>query len=579
MIGRVEVIRGGGSSMYGSNAVAGTINLITKDPIANQYSASGTYALTGTGTDGTPAGDYNLNLNGSFVSSDYRTGMSLFAFTRTRNPWDANNDGFSEIALIENSTFGTRIYQRVADRGKITLDYFNINEYRRGGNKFEFPLHEADIAESVRHKINSGALTFDLLLRESDKFTAFFSAQRVNRDSYYGANQDPSAYGNTKDFTFSSGLQYSANLEQLLFAPAVLTNGIEYNGSYLEDMKLGYFDRDEEIHVGNTLVADQKLETRAAFIQSEWNLSPIMITTGVRFDNYLVADLSGESNDVKGNVLSPRLSLLYTLSHHLRFRAGYAKGFRAPQIFDEDLHIETSGSRKVLHKNDENLKQETSNSYTVSADFQDDHGKWQFQMLVEGFYTKLDNPFANEYGIPDEQGVVVYTRYNAEAGAVVKGVNMELNASPSARFQLQSGFTIQKSLFEEPQEFGKREFFRSPNQYGYISLNYSPGLLWNISATGNYTGSMYVPYFGPRISDPEAGQLNTTPSFFDAGLKMAYDIKISDAVKIQLTGGIKNLLNSYQEDFDSGINRDPAYIYGPLNPRTVYFGLSLGNLM
>lgn len=579
MIERVEVIRGGGSVMYGSNAIAGTINLITKDPIVNNFSVEGNYGIIGVSSNNSAVSDYSLNFNSSFVSDDYKTGMSLFGFTRNRNPLDVNGDGFSELSSINNTTLGTRIFQRVSDRGKLTFDFFNINEARRGGNNFELPFHEADIAESVVHKINTGAATFDLLLRETDKFSAFFSSQKVNRESYYGANQDLSAYGETNDFTFSSGIQYIRNIDYLLFSPATLTTGGEFNGSYLEDIKLGYFNLEENKHYGNTLVADQKVITQALFLQSEWKMKSLVLTAGVRYDHYAISDKTHETEPISGNVFSPRLSLLYNLSHHLQFRAGFAKGFRAPQIFDEDLHIETSGSRKVLHNNDENLKQESSNSFTASFDYSNQIGKWQFQLLAEGFYTQLNNPFANEYGMPDENGVVIYTRINSEDGAVVQGVNFELNASPSAKMQFQSGFTFQKSEFEKPQEFNKKQFFRSPEKYGYLSLNYSPTLLLNISFTGNYTGSMLVPYFGPNSVNPEVGQLNKTDSFLDAGIKMSYDFKLTDIIKMQLNGGIKNVFNSYQKDFDTGIDRDPAYIYGPLNPRTIYFSLKFGSFL
>lgn len=577
MIERVEVIRGGGSAMYGSNAIAGTINLIIKDPVTNNFGVSGNYAVT-PGIESEGASDYNLNFNGSFVSDDYKTGMSLFGFTRKRNPFDANGDGFSEHALIENTTLGARIYQRLGDRGKVTIDYFNINEYRRGGNKFDLPLHESDISESVGHKINSAAVSYDLLLREEDKFSAFFSAQGVDRGSYYGANQDLSAYGQTDDFTFSSGIQYIRKLGHFIFSPATLTSGMEVNGSNLTDRKLGYYDPEEDIHHGNTLVADQQVSTQAAFLQSEWKVEKIIFTAGLRYDHYLISDKTNETESISGNVFSPRVSLLYNISEHLQFRTGFARGFRAPQIFDEDLHIETSGSRKVIHENDPNLKQESSNSFNASLDYTNHIDKWQFQFLVEGFYTQLINPFANIYGTPDENGVVVYTRTNANDGAVVKGVNMELNVSPSARFQLQSGFTIQSSKFEKPQEFNEQKFFRSPDNYGYISMNYSPTVLFSLAVTGNYSGSMLVPYFGPKLPNPEVGQLNKTDSFFDAGIKLTYDIKLTDAIKMQLNGGVKNIFNSYQNDFDSGIDRDPAYVYGPLSPRTIYFGLSFGNL-
>jgi outer membrane receptor for ferrienterochelin and colicins len=579
MIERVEVIRGGGSAMYGSNAIAGTINLITKDPVSNSFSAGASGGISGVGMNQPVAGDLSLNLNGSFTSDDFKTGMSLFGFMRERDPFDANGDGFSEIASISNTTLGTRLYQRIASRGKLTVDYFNINEFRRGGNKFELPMHETDITESVTHKINSGALSYDVLLRDEDKFSAFFSAQGVNRDSYYGANQDLSAYGKTVDFTYSSGVQYIRMINYFLFSPASLTSGIEMNGGNLNDEKLGYYDVVEDKHYGNTMVSDQKMTTQAAFVQSEWKMDKAVLTAGVRFDHYNVSDKTKESSDVIGNVFSPRISLLYNLTSHLQFRTGFARGFRAPQIFDEDLHIETSGSRQVIHKNDPNLKQESSNSFNASLDYSTHFDKWQFQILAEGFYTRLIDPFANEYGTPDEDGTVVYTRVNAEDGASVKGINLEFNASPSAKMQFQSGFTFQRSEFEKPQEFNETKFFRSPDSYGYVSLNYSPNYLFNVAFTGNYTGPMLVPYFGPKLENPEQGQLNKTGSFFDAGIKLSYQLRLTDVLKMEINAGIKNIFNSYQDDFDSGIDRDPGYIYGPISPRTIYLGVKFGSLL
>ncbi|MBW6534089.1 MAG: TonB-dependent receptor [Mariniphaga sp.] len=144
---------------------------------------------------------------------------------------------------------------------------------------------------------------------------------------------------------------------------------------------------------------------------------------------------------------------------------------------------------------------------------------------------------------------------------------------------MQSGFIIQKSAFEVPQEFDETRFFRSPDNYGYASLNFQPSPRLSLSATGNYTGSMLVPYFGPQLENPEAGELRKSNSFFDAGVKIFYSIRITDVVKMEWNVGVKNIFNSYQNDFDSGIDRDPAYIYGPTSPRTIYFGIRLGSLL
>ena len=585
MIERVEVIRGGGSALYGSNAIAGTINLILKDPINNSYEFGVNTGLIGVGVDdtGDPAQDYSVNFNTSLVSADNKTGMALYGFYHDRKPFDANDDSFSEIASLKNTTIGTRLYHRFGIRSKLTADFFNIKEDRRGGDKHEYAVHEAGIAEALNHNLTTGALTYEKFFRESDLFSIYASGQRVNRNSYYGANQSLSDYGNTKDFSYSIGTQYNAK-----FGISNLVVGVENQGAWLKDKKLGYIDMDNaEIindtivnipHTDNVIVADQTTNTTGIFAQYEINWDKLKISAGARFDSYKVEDKEHTGSDKSGNVLSPRVSVLYDIKEFLQARVSYSQGYRAPQIFDEDLHIETSGSRQVIHQNDPDLKQETSHSYMASLDFNKQIGKVYIGLLVEGFYTQLNDPFVNEYSEPDENGTVVYTRVNAEKRAKVQGVNIELNVVPNNKFSLKSGFTKQSSKYEEPQEFNEISFFRTPDDYGYVTLDWKPVKNWGISSTGNYTGKMLVPYFGLQISDPDDGELRESEFFIDLGLKARYNIKLNGAT-LQLFSGVKNIFNSYQNDFDSGIDRDPGYIYGPMNPRTVYFGLKIGNFL
>jgi outer membrane receptor for ferrienterochelin and colicins len=196
-------------------------------------------------------------------------------------------------------------------------------------------------------------------------------------------------------------------------------------------------------------------------------------------------------------------------------------------------------------------------------------------LLIEGFHTRLDNPFLNKIGVPDENGKVIYTRMNAGEGAVVKGVNIELKMKPLKEFSFISGFTIQSSKFDVEHEFETRDFFRTPSDYGYFNVDWDFVKSMCFSVTGTYTGKMLLPYFGPD-ADPDTGELRESDRFFDLGSKVHYNIKINGAT-LQLFTGIKNIFNSYQEDFDMGINRDPAYVYGPVSPRTIYFGIRLGN--
>lgn len=585
MIERVEVIRGGGSALYGSNAIAGTINLIIKDPINNSYEFGTNSAIIGVGMDGAGnvAQDHSINFSGSLVSADNKTGMSLYGFHRDREPFDANNDSFSEIASLNNTTIGARLFHRFGTRNKMTADFFNIKEERRGGDRFDYPKHEANITEAVDHNITTGALTYEQFFRGSDLFSVFASGQKVNRGSYYGAEQSLKDYGNTKDFSYTLGAQYNANFET-----SNLVVGVENNGGWLKDKKLGYADYENATvengvitdvpHTDNVTVANQSTNTTGVFGQYEINWNKFLLSAGARFDHYRVEDKESDNPDASGNVLSPRLSIKYNLKDFLQARVSYSQGYRAPQIFDEDLHVETSGSRKIIHKNSASLKQERSHSYMASLNYNKRINNVYFDFLVEGFYTQLNDPFSNEFSDPDENGTVVYTRVNAEKGASVKGVNLELNVVPSDKFSLKAGFTVQSSEYEEAQEFDEKRFFRTPDNYGFMTLDWQTTNKLGFSFTSNYTGKMLVPYFGMQLPNPDEGELRETETFMDLGVKGRYNIKLNGAT-LQLFAGVKNILNSYQDNFDRGIDRDPGYVYGPMNPRTVYVGINIGNFL
>jgi outer membrane receptor for ferrienterochelin and colicins len=587
MLERIEVVRGGGSVLYGSNAIAGTINLILKDPKTNSFEAGFNTSLIGTGLSGSngPAADYNATMNATLVTEDHKTGISVFGNMRDRKMFDANDDSFSEIAPMKNTVIGTRIFHRPGYRSKISLDFFNIREQRKGGNKQDYPDHERDISESVKHDMVTGALTYEQYLRESDLLTVFASGQYLDRDSYYGANQSLSDYGNTKDKTFNIGAQYKASINDI----STIIGGVEHTGSHLTDKKLGYpeykVNDDGEIettHVPNRIVSDQSLSTTGAFAQYEIKVGKAKFLAGARVEHYSINDKQTDS-DKSGTVLVPRASVMYDLTDYLQTRVGFSRGYRAPQIFDEDLHIETSGSRQVINKNDPDLKQENSSSLTLSFDFNKKLGGVNTNILIEGFYNKLHNPFRNEIGEPDENGTVIYTRINSKDGASVQGLNLELKVMPSDKLSASAGFTIQSSKYKTAEEtFGEKNFFRTPDTYGFFTVDWEFARNFGVSATGNYTGRMLVPYFGvglPEGDARDAGELRKSKTFFDAGLKFHYDMKITGGVTVEWFAGMKNIFNSYQKDFDKGIDRDPSYIYGPSLPRTVFLGFKIGNLL
>lgn len=159
MIERVEVVRGGGSALFGANAVGGTINIITKDPVSNSFQVASTMSnLNG------KVWEQYMGANASLVSSDNSYGIALYQSYRNRNPYDADGDGFSELGKLNMNTFGLRSYYRPTQFSRISLEYHTTNEFRRGGNKFDLQPHETDITEQTKHIINSGGLTYDVFL-------------------------------------------------------------------------------------------------------------------------------------------------------------------------------------------------------------------------------------------------------------------------------------------------------------------------------------------------------------------------------------------------------------------------------
>jgi len=562
MIDRVEVIRGGGSALFGSSAVAGVVNIITKEPTRNTFSVSNNSALIGGKNI-----DANTSFNASLVNDNRRSGMLVFGNVRQRNPYDANDDGFSEIGKLRSGTMGFRSYLRTSDHSKLTLEYHHITEYRRGGDSIDLLPHQANITEQTEHNINGGGANYSFFSHDQKhRASIYASAQHIHRNSYYGTHQDPNAYGSTKDLSAAAGTQYSYSFNQLWFMPAELLGGFEYNHNDLSDNMLAY--RSNSIN--------QTINVLGAFLQNEWKTANTTILVGARLDKH---------NMIDNPIVSPRLNLRQNLLPYLSARVSYSTGYRAPQAFDEDLHVSIVGGDAMLIELASDLKQESSHSVSGSFEFNKMlfDGSVKSYFLVEGFYTKLNNVFVLEEDRRDENNNLIIQRRNGK-GAAVKGINLEGAMDISKDWQLQSGYTFQRSLYEEPLKWSEnanlpdqKTMFRSPDHYGYFTAAWMGVKRLTLSLTGVVTGSMQVQHIkgytgagGDYVSTDEVKQ---TPVFFDATAKAAYQIPFSRSMNMEISGGVQNFLNSYQKDLDQGIDRDSKYIYGSAYPVTPFVGV------
>ena len=553
MVDRIEVMRGGGSALFGSSAIAGTVNIITKEPIRN--SASISHTLTSIGLS--PSFHNTTDINASIVSEDNKLGLAVFGQNTLKDAWDANGDGFTELSKISGQTVGFRGYVKTGYYSKITAEYHHLEEFRRGGDQLDLPPHEVMIAEQTKHGINTGGLKFDWFSKnQKHRFNAFASMQHIGRESYYGAGMDSNAYGKTTDLTWVAGAQYIYRFTKCLFMPADLTAGLEYNEDYLRDNMWGY-----------NRTTDQTVRIVSAYAQNEWKNERWGILIGGRLDKH---------NLIKDLIFSPRANLRYNPTKNINLRASYSYGFRAPQAFDEDLHIDNVGGTVSMIRLAEDLKVEKSQSVSVSADMYHSWGNWQANVLVEGFFTDLGDVFAlKEIGF-DANGVLIKERYN-ESGARVFGGNLEGKVAWKNVFQIQLGMTAQSSKYKEARSWADdveatRRMFRTPDFHAYMTASYNPLKQLTLALTGTYTGKMLVEHHAGMI---EKNRTEETPAFCDMGFKAAYEFNIYKSFALQLNAGVQNMFNSFQKDFDSGADRDSGYMYGPTLPRTVYFGIKL----
>ncbi len=556
MVDRVEVVRGGGSVLYGSSAIAGTVNIITKEPQESTYTLSSTSSVI----DGR-AWDHFLNANVNTVNEAGNAGISFFASHRNKEAYDANGDGFSELAELNNNSFGFNSFFKPTKQDKIDVNAWSIQEERHGGNKLDKPADQADQSEyRLQNNLVAGANWDHRSLDGKSSYSVYGSAQNTKRSHYTGIDQ-ADGWGETKNHTLQGGFQYNYSFHDFLGGSNTFTAGAEHQYDYTFD----------EIEAYNYLI-DQKTNLTGIFLQSDWDVSSaITILSGVRANKH---------NNVDGLTLTPRLSAVYKLGNTTQFRASYARGFKAPQAFETDLHIAFAGGGISLIQVDPNLREETSNSFNASVDFNKASEEMIYGFTLDGFYTRLNSAFVLEEIGTDANGNQRLLRKNG-SNSTVKGVTLEGRFNYSQKFQLETGLTLQESLYDEPVAWsaeiaGTRQYLRTPNTYGYYVLTLLPQSRFNASFSGVLTGPMQVPHFGgaPGVTEDE---LFTSPTFVENNLKLAYRFTIKSIGKdLQLSTGVQNILNAYQSDFDTGQYRDSNYVYGPARPRTFFFGLKFG---
>ncbi len=541
-VDQIEVVKGGNSALYGPGAVAGVVNLIRREPRENRFRLD---TLAGW-QHGRPeqqvgAAAQLVDLPAGFSGDFYYRGSNRVAV-------DRDNDGFSDLGKRQLESGGFGLFRRFLD-GKARLSASGLvsDEFRRGGDQLTKPPHETWITEQADSRRYSSTVGWNHAVSPSTFYNLRVSHAYYHRNTYYGAGMDPNAYGSTRNplWIGDAQLAHQAGRHSLL-------GGFQFSWDYVED-RVPAYNRSTGASFSNS----------GLFLQDEWRLSKrLTLIGGGRFD---------KSNQVDHWIASPRVGLKAEVTENLVFRATLSTGFRAPAIFDEDLHIAQVGGEGFVLQNAPGLEPERSVSYTAGVQYLGKVRGRRFQIGVTGFRTSLRAAFTlGEAEVPG-QGFRRLLRVNGK-GALVAGVDSDGTIQLTGCFGLRAGFTAQQARWTEPEEqFGARRFFRTPNTYGFLGFDWDlPGGV-ELTGTADYTGPMLVPHYAGYISED---RLETSQHFVSFNGVVSKTFSLGDRLRTRLYLNVQNIGDNYQRDLDKGPTRDSAYVYGPSEMRRAVLGLT-----
>lgn len=561
---RIEVVKGGGSALYGANAVAGVINLVPVSPTR-------TGGFVGGGVDvqkDVPL--WHTEARGDAVSENRKVAVSLFGQYGKNDAVDFNGDGFSEIAQREFSTAGTRLQYAPNDSTRLRAEYQYTGEERRGGNDFNRPEYAANIAELNDTQFHRLALNWDQQLDSDLDFSLGYAMSYVDRDSYYGGVGDPSESGYDPVAAAAEARNlYGHTTNPLHFLDSrlnwhlgdhLLTLGVQYKHESVVDRNLDL--------AGNTLatLADRTYHDTGLILQDRWRPAKnLELLPGIRTDFH---------SELDSPVVSPRLAAHYKPVPTLTLRPSVSTGFRAPEPFSEDFHVNTLGNTPVRVVNEPGLSAEKSLTGMFGVEWNSSEKDPLLTWDITGSFTNIDDTFLISRETTPA-GVDIDRRTNS-GGSTVAGAESNITVRPHRMLAFTVGAAYYDSRYKESQTvyddgagttITTRDYLKTPKWTGVAKLDFMPADGWDLFAALRYTGPM-------EIVNNRTGTLNdSTPEFWVLDLGLLYKFDLGDTQSLAFTAGVKNVLDDRQKDLESGPGRDSDYFYGPRNARTFYAGV------
>lgn len=590
-VDRLEIVKGAGSALYGSSAVAGAINIITKEPTYEPCLKADLQF-----------GNFGYkNLSTSASMRRNNVGLNIFAQRTEGDAIDATQDGNtrSEVkhkdgvsdrveSKLTNVGFGLYVYSPFAKNDKLVLRGKGMEEHRAGGtltdDLFRNPFSEGT-EDITTHRLSTD-LSYKLPLGRSSELNlaAAYVHHRRNatNDTFLGDyaeshhQQQPDVESMrpyiARENTVTPSLTFTSRLGN-----HTLLAGVQAYFTHLRETGLYCINDEEDPHNGTayTSVGKKHAHEVGVFLQDEWNVvSGLSVVPGLRLDShhsgeeYTATEKIYEGGFPKTKFhktsFNPRLAVKYEVSPQLVLRANVGTGFRAPYGFSEDLHL-CSGSPRVWKSS--SLKGERSMSYNLSADY---YGS-NFQLSANVFRTDLRDKI--EFGKADDNVKKLGYTYQWENvdDAYVQGIELGVRWNPFRDFKAGVNWTFNQGRFRHERADwagtayarDSRNISRFPAMTGDINLEYTPGT-WTFTVNNSLQGRMYIDYMK---DDEVAEKIKKTNAFMLCNVRVA---KRLGAFTVYAGG--RNIFSYIQDEKHTD---NAAFMYAPVYGATWYGGVSV----
>ena len=516
LIQRVEVVKGPASTLYGSEAVGGIINIITKKPSNSPMLFVDSFSSSWE--------EINTDIGFKYNASKKIQGLLGINYFNYQNIIDNNNDNFTDLTLQNRISIFNKLNIERRNNKLFTVAFRYVYEDRWGGetnwNK-SFRGTDLVYGESIYTSRWETFGTYELPTTENIRLQ--FSANGHHQDSFYGTD----SYKADQLIAFGQ-LIYNKKIKKehdLLF-------GIAYRYTTYDDNTFATSESDGETNKPSVI------HLPGVFLQDEISLTnQHKLLIGARYDY----------NSLHGTIFSPRVNYKWNSKNNkniLRFSIG--NGFRVANIFTED-HAALSGAREVVFEGE--LSPEKSWNANVNFVKKISINNTLISLDASGFYTHFNNRILPDY--ETDPNKIIYANLNGFS--VSKGLSLNSDISFPLGLTMNIGATLMDVSINE-NNIKKRQLL-TESFSGVWSISYN---LKKSRIKIDYTGNLYGPMKLPLLSelDPRRGE---SPWFSIQNIQITKNIGTS----WEMYGGIKNILNFTPannsiarsfDPFDSGVD-------------------------